>query len=256
MTAFAAAAVLGVAGSRAATPGVAAIYVTYDTDCIFLLSADGGITMTSSSAPGPTLPPGTYQVLITMNNPSIGYPCVKPVFTLTGPGVNLTFAFPGQAVNDQEMVTLQPSSTYVAADATNPSGTQRPFSTSATGSPTSLLGPPPGTSSSGTTSTQPDLVGSGITPFRGKLVAAVSAGSAATLRFGGRSVSSLKPGRYDIAVSDATPRAGFFVQRAGGKPVAITGVHFVGKHSAKLVLTDGTWLFFAKAGHASRFRVG
>jgi hypothetical protein len=250
-------AMLGAAGSDAATPGVAAIYVSYDADCTFLLSADGGITMTSSSAPGPTLPPGTYQVLITMNNPSNGYPCGKPVFTLTGPGVSLTFPFPGQAVNDQEMVTLQPSSTYVAADATNPAGTQKAFSTSAAGSPASLLGSSPGaTGSASPTSTQPDLVGSGIAPFRGKLLADVSVAGVATLEFGGRSVSSLKPGRYDLAVDDATSRAGFFVRRPGGKPVAVTGVHFVGKRSEELVLTDGTWVYFARAGRLSRFRVG
>ena len=82
--------------SSAAIPGIPSIYVNYLSDCTFTLSVDGGISVTGSVPPGPILPPGTYQVLVSMPNPPGGYiPCVTPVFALSGPGVSLTSTFPG-----------------------------------------------------------------------------------------------------------------------------------------------------------------
>lgn len=120
-------------GSQTAFPGVPSIYVTYNDNCTFSMSADGGFTMTSSSPPGPTLPPGVFQILVLMPNPPAGYTCGTPNFSIVGPGVDSGTQFPGQAtLVNQILPALQPSSTYVAEDASNPGGTRLYFSTSAT----------------------------------------------------------------------------------------------------------------------------
>ena len=67
---------------------------------------------------------------------------------------------------------------------------------------------------------------------------------------------SLVPGRYDVAVADAASKAGFFVERPGGRPVDLTGVRFVGKKTVRYALTKGTWTFFAKASKPIRVTVG
>jgi hypothetical protein len=246
----------GVGGSRAATPGIPAIYVNYNADCTFALSVDGGITVTSSSGPGPTLPPGTYQLLVNMPNPNQGYTCAKPVFTLSGPGVNDVSTFPGQELHDEQIATLQASSTYLAADASAPAATQKVFSTAASGSNLVLLGSS-GTTPSGSTktSTQPDLVGSQAASLPVVLHATVSKAGAVTLARGERSVSSLKAGRYSIEVRDSDPGAGFFVQARRAKAVQVTGAAFVGKKTRVVAFTPGAWTFFSVATRPSRFTI-
>ena len=256
LAAAALAAAVAAAAAHAVVPGVPAIYVNYNPDCTFSLNADGGFTMTSSMGPGPTLPPGQYQVLVQMQNPSNGYPCTTPVFTLTGPGVSTVTTFPGAAINDEQMVTLQPSSTYVAADRNVPDATRRVFSTSATGSSLSLVGSTPGMGSgSGKGSTQAPLVGSDVAPYRGKLLAAVSATGRATLTAGGRSVGSLRAGTYDLVVTDGDRLAGFFVERGKGTVVAVTSLPFVGKRTRRITLGAGTWTFFSRVGNPTAFSV-
>lgn len=241
-------------GSSAAIPGVPSIYVDYNPDCTFTMSADGGISVTSASAPGPTLPPGNYQVLISMPNPNGGYSCVTPSFTLAGPGVNVQSSFPGQQFNADQLITLQPSSTYVAEDASAPAATEKVFTTAASGSSSSLL-PATTTTTPAAGSAQPDLVGSSIVPSRGALEAVVTAAGKATLTFDGRAAGSLKEGKYELTVADASRRAGFFVERSGRKPVTVTGVAFVGRRKEEITLSAGMWSFFSKAGTPTRFAV-
>jgi hypothetical protein len=253
-------AVLGVpaaTASHAAFPGVPTIYVQYNPDCTFSMTADGGFTFTSSSPPGPTLPPGIYQIAVLMENPASGYSCGEPDFTLTGPGVSSDTPFPDQSILDNHLLpALQPSSTYVAQDRNASAATHVYFSTSATGSSGSLIGTAPGSGAgTGKGSQAGDYVGSGILPYRGKLTAAVSPAGTAALRLHGQSIATLEPGRYDIAVADTSTRAGFFVERPGGKPVALTGVRFKGSQTRRLALTKGTWTFFATAARPIKVAV-
>ncbi len=245
-------------GSPAAVPGVPAIYVNYSADCTFTISVDGGISITSATPPGPTLPPGTYQLLISMPNPSAGYaPCTTPAFALTGPGVNSHTLFPGAALSAEQMATLQPSSTYVADDENAPDATRKVFTTASSGSNSVLLGPTPGSTPGTTqaTSVQPDLVGSAILPYRGKLVATVSAAGKTTLKLGARNVRSLKAGRYDIRVDDAAARAGFFLRHGARKPLTVTSRAFVGTRTRRVTFTAGTWTFFSGVAKPTRFSV-
>ena len=248
----------GAAGSSTAFPGLPSIYVTYNDDCTFSLSADGGFTMTSSSPPGPTLPPGVYQILILMGNPPVGYTCGTPIFSLVGPGVDSVTEFPGQAtLVNQILPALQPSSIYVAEDASNPTGTRLYFSTSASGSSSSLVGPAPGTqTSSGVGAVEPDLVGSGIVPFRGDLIAKVEPAGAVTLTDGGRKVSSLTAGRYDLTVVDAASRAGFSLRKAGAaRAIVVTANAFVGKKTRQVTLSAGNWTYFSTSARTASFAV-
>jgi hypothetical protein len=245
----------GALDSSAATPGIPAIYVNYNADCTFSLSFDGGTTVTSSTAPGPTLPPGVYQLLVWMPNPNTGYACGKPVFTLAGPGVSATTAFQGQELHDDRVIpALLPSSTYVAQDASAPAATQRVFTTAASGSNSVLLGT--GTSTSGTgTSTQPDLIGSKAPKAPIVLLGAVTAKGLVTLKRGGKNVATLKAGKYSLRVADATRQSGFSVERAGHKAMAVTTARFVGKRTAKLTLVAGRWTYFSPGQKPSRFVV-
>ena len=104
---------------RAATPGIPAFYVDYNQNCTFTMSVDPGTPLPPSGSV--TLPPGTYQLLISMMNPSAGYaPCSTPTFTLTGPGVSILIAFAGVELHEERVFTAQPSAAYVAQDENSP----------------------------------------------------------------------------------------------------------------------------------------
>ena len=97
--------------ARGAVPGIPTIYVEYSPNCTFTMSVDPGAPVTATSPPGPTLPPGTYQIQVLMANPSSGYSCVTPVFTLSGPGVNSVTTFPNESLIDNHVLPApRPSS--------------------------------------------------------------------------------------------------------------------------------------------------
>ena len=68
-----------------------------------------------------------------------------------------------------------------------------------------------------------DVVGSEVVPFRGTLRGGVSASGMLALAYNGKSVGSLKAGRYRIAVTDGSSTKGFVLQKAGHKAIAVTG---------------------------------
>jgi hypothetical protein len=233
-------------GARAVVPGIPSIYVTYAPDCTFTMSADPASSITSSA----TLLPGKWQLVIFMPNPSSGYQaCPRPNFTFTGPGVGISSVFPGAELNDDDVATLQPSSTYVAQDENAPGSSRRVITTAASGSSVSLVSPSPGTSKGPSTgSPQPDIVGSGLLPYRGRLTAVVPAAGKPTLGLGGKAVTSLKAGKYDVAVVDRSRRAGLAVRRTGGDAVSLTAWAFVGSRTTRVSLRRGRWTFSSAHG--------
>jgi hypothetical protein len=243
-------------GAGAANPTMPSIYVHYLTHtCTFTLSADGGVSMTSAAAPGPTLPPGTYELEVTMLNPPNGYPCGKPRFTLSGPGVGSVVQFVDEEVHHASAVTLQPGATYVAEDASNPGVTRRVFTTAASGSSASLVGGSGSSATTGPGSVQGDLVGSARLAYRGKLAAAVGASGKASLRRGGLPVTTLRAGLYDVAVADSAKRAGFFLRHGTRAAVTVTGAAYTGKRTRRLALRPGAWTFFSGRGRTTVFTV-
>jgi hypothetical protein len=209
------------------------------------MTADGGFTFTASSPPGPTLPPGVYQILVLMPNPPQGYACGTPAFTLSGPGVNSVTTFPQQATLDNHVLpALQPSSTYTAFDQNAPTATRVYFTTSATGSSSSLVTAAP-TQTTGKGASQSDIVGSGITPVRGKLDAVIDTSGLAALSLDGRKVGALKAGRYELQAVDRTRRSGLMLRKSGHAAEAITTLAFKGEKTVNLNLTAGSWTVYA-----------
>jgi hypothetical protein len=235
--------------------------ITYTPQCTMTVAIDGGPSMDSTGVSAPTsatIPPGPYQVSIRTPLPDNTWDasvCHLGNFSLTGPGINYAV----QIGNDlgpysaTSSMTFQPAATYTIVDAAHPA---QPITltTTATGSSSSLLPPVPASTASGSSS-QNDLIGSGIVPFRGSLQATVVASAGATLKTGGKPLTSVKTGRYDIVVKDDSASAGFFVEKAGHKAQALTGITFEGKRTAHLYLTVGKWMFFSKTGHATAFVV-
>jgi len=248
-------AVVGATGSRAAVPGIPSFYVDYQPSCTFSMSVDPGTLMLPGSA-GTTLPPGTYQLLISMPNPSGGYsPCATPAFTLTGPGVSLRFEFAGVELHEERVFTVPPSSSYTAQDENAPAATRRVFTTSASGSSTSLVVPATTQGAAVGGEAEGDLVGSAVLRYRGKLVAAVTATGKATLTLRGRKVGSLTAGNYDVAGDDRDEKAGFAVRHGTYAAVPVTSAAFVGTRTKRVAFAAGSWSFFAKPGSVTRFTV-
>ena len=229
-------------GARAAV--VPSIYVEYSDDCVFTMRADGGIGLTATTAPGPTIAPGTYQVVLRVPQDA---PSCPLEFQLVGPGVQLRWEFGGEAIPAQVTETLQPSATYVATDLRNPARYRSVFTTAAEGSSGSLVTQSP-TPAGGKGETSGDLVGSAILRYRGVLRLSVAGAGAPGILIGGKSVHTLEAGRYDLAVADTTSRAGLSVRKPNKTVVALTGRSFVGKHTRRLALRAGTWLFFSGRG--------
>jgi hypothetical protein len=254
------AALAGAAAVDGFAETVPTITVRYAASCGFSVLVSG-LTVDTTSAPGMTIPPGPYQVVITTPLPDAQFDpppagCMTPSFSLTGPGVSWTSnAIGGLVYGDQTNVTLLPSSTYTAVDANHPQ-VQRVFSTAATGSSASLLVPGSSTSAGPATGeTQGGLIGSDVIPFRGSLHATVAPSGAAALTAHGRSVSTLEPGTYDIVVKDSSKRGGFFVQKSRKKPQTVTTIAFEGSKTVRVYLSAGTWTFFSRAGKPTRFVV-
>jgi hypothetical protein len=244
-------------GASASVPGIPIIYVNYNPDCTFSMSVDGAGPLAATSPPGTILPPGAYQIRVYMPNPSSGYTCsAPPSFSLTGPGVNSVTTFPNESILDDHVLpNLQPSSTYTARDANAPAAMRVFFSTSATGSSSSLLPAKSATTTASGTSTEPDLVGSALPPLRGRLAATVAASGDATLKLGSARVTSLRAGRYSITVADRSRLRDFTLEKAGGRPVALTSRLYVGKKTTSIALTTGMWTFSAGDGSSGHFRV-
>jgi hypothetical protein len=157
----------------------------------------------------------------------------------------------GETQKTVNTANLLPSSTYTWSDDAFP-GILHTFTTSAVveGSPPSGSESASGTTGTGKGVTYKDLVGSDIVPFRGTLTAAVSAAGRLSVAYKGKSIAGLKAGKYTIKVADGSSTDGFAVQKLKHSPVSITGSAFVGKRSASVRLTRGTWLFAAAGGKA------
>jgi hypothetical protein len=146
--------------------------------------------------------------------------------------------------------TFLPNSTYTWHSDRNPAIVYT-FRSSA-----DVVGTAPATTTTSTPSkpnakpTSQDVVGSEATPFRGTLAGAVTAAGRLTVSFRGKSVASLKAGRYTVAVNDKSSSDGFLLAKPNRRPVPVTGTTFLGTRSLSVTLTAGKWLVMPKAGHA------
>jgi hypothetical protein len=220
------------------------VYFGYNND-ISVRLADGTPVGTVNGTP--TLIPAGYYTL-SFEQPG----CVQvPSFELQGPGVSVVDNLSGGEVTSATApVNFQPSSTYTWRNDAN-----RALAYTFATSPT-VVGTQPGAvvhqpiPSTNKDSSNSDIVGSAVTPFRGSLTGSVTAAGKLTLALGGRSVTHLHAGRYRIAVVDRSKAAGFRLVHAG-RTLSLTGTTFTGKHSGSVDLTAGTWTFMPRPGRAA-----
>ena len=240
-------------GAEAAQPS---LYATYSPACTFTWTGDSGAAVTS-------VPPGTYDVVVTtpfaFGNGLAS--CLYVQFHLTGPGVDLdTDLGQGDAEIEQHTVTLQPSATYTIQDDGRPAQTRRTFSTAASGTASSGGSGSTGSGSSSSTgkvkgTPSVDIAGSALPPFRGALDAIVYKSGKLSLSRNGKTVNSLKTGRYTFSVDDESKTAGFSLQLLHGTSTAVTSVTYTGSHDVTMQLKPGRWFFFTPGGRKSVFFV-
>ena len=245
--------VLGL-GARSARAADGELFVTFHLNHTITVTLADGTSVGALGGGGFVLPAGPYTLHL---DDSVGVD--GPEFDLRGPGVLLVDdMFFGESPSSTHRVTFQPSSTYTWRNNERPDVVFA-FNTSSTVSTGTSGGTSSGGSSSGTTSgptsQSKDIVGSGIVPFRGTLSGDVSTAGKLTLAFKGKTVGNLKSGRYKLTVLDETARAAFKLQKLGKQPVTLTGLTFVGRHTATLTLKPGQWMFYSSAGKKSFFVV-
>jgi hypothetical protein len=241
---------------RAGNAANPTLYFMYAMNCTFTIVDDSGKTVTS-------IAPGHYQVDVrtplafgTMPNPGPGSDMTAcrgaPQFQLTGPGVDLFTTMTAGCESDKIFTeTFQPNGTYVAQDLNQPSVAHASFTTLASGTPivpTVTYG-----GGKGKPEVSTDIVGS--LAVLGTLNATVSGGKPA-LTTQGKTVSSLKVGRYKWTITDRDPKAGFMILGPTSKaPTDLSGVKFVGKRSVAIKLTAGRWTYYTNLGTVHYFRV-
>ena len=244
---------VGAHGSPAASPSLT---LNVNAAGFLELVLGNGTRIRTSSAPGATIPPGPYLVIV--NTDVVETRDTFHIFHLSGPGVNLSSdLLPCENPREVGTVTLRPSSTYVYEDSRNAEITRVVVTTSSSGSSaeTSSSAPAPSTANASGTVSNSSHFGSAVAPFRGTLIGTVGPAGKLTLSRNGKSVSSLKWGRYKIAVADRTPNGGFTLGRPDGKTVVVTRPSFVGTRTVTLALRAGRWMFFSAAAEKHHFTV-
>jgi len=247
---------LAVQGSRAAAPPPLTLSVNVNGSLEVVLG--NGTRIRTSAAPGAVIPPGPYLAIVSSD--LLDSKDVYHMYHLSGPGVSLSSELlPCENPAPINTVMLQPSATYTYDDLRHPELTHVVFTTAAAGSSSDTSGGSsgPATAKSTGSVSNTSVVGSAIknAVFRGTLTGMVNSAGTLTLHQAGKSVSSLKSGRYRIAVKDETPKSGFTIERRNGQPVIVTGSSFVGKRTVTFTLTAGQWMFYTSTGKKHHFVV-
>jgi hypothetical protein len=232
----------GVASGAGVLP---TIYISYvGTNCTFTMVNDAGSSFTS-------IAPGTYQLILSAED-FVSCPNALPNFQLSGPGVLVNTPIDnGTGAAADYTVTFQPSGTYIAQDLNQPAS-KLTFTTQASGSAGTVTAPtstapaakPTVGTDTPTKTTTPSTPKTTAIADRGTLEGIVSATGRLSLTFDGKPVTELTAGRYKVAVDDKSRQDGFTIQQVSKLPTTITGVSFIGKRSATLVLSAGQSLFY------------
>jgi hypothetical protein len=231
-------------GARAASTGAPELVLSYTAGNTLQLVL-GGATV-SSDSPQAQIPYGPYQVVVIDNASDTTDPA--HMFQLLGPGIQLgTDLQQGDDKSEIYSETLGANSTYTFSDRALPALAPIVFRTTGTPvSPVPAQPVPTGTSGgSNGQSSNSGPVGSSVATgrLRGTLQATVGAGGALRLTSGGKAVTTLKAGKYRLAVVDKSRTAGFVMTRLHAKPISLTTAGFIGSRSATLVLQAGQWSF-------------
>ena len=226
---------LVVAPAQGAAPAPT-LLVTFFTNGQITVTLPDGTPVGSTSGAPTVIPAGYYSVL--MDGPG---GCIQlPLFQLSGPGASIVSDMNGGEVDASTFnAFFLPNSTYTWHTDRGVSSAVHTFTTSgtvaaATSTQTTTTTP---VASSGTP-TSNDIVGSAIAPVRGTLTAAVGPSGALSVQ---HYAPTMKAGRYRLTVTDKSTTQGLQLRKATAKPVSLTGAAFVGKRTATVTLTAGTW---------------
>jgi hypothetical protein len=225
------------------------IYAWFDVD------GNLNFRYVDNSNVGSTIPPGTYQIILN-NNTADDY-AVDHRFHIFGPGVD--YSPPAGAVETTFSVTLQNGGTYTVQDDLDPADHHQTMvaSNAAPAVSSTATTPAPSPQPGGKTPAprSSDIVGSQVLPFRGDLDAIVYSGGKVSLSRFGKSVSSLKAGRYTFSVDDESKAKGFTLQALHKRPLTLTSARFTGSHDVTLALKAGRWFFYSPGGKKNQFFV-
>jgi hypothetical protein len=242
-------AVLGgvAAGLLAFAPGANAANLSM----VVTFSAAGNITLTLPDGTPVGVTSGTPTVVpagfYTMDMVGPGGCSTLPYFDLRGPG-NTILDNMDQGEESAKTVnaTFLPNSTYTWRDDQNPSVVYT-FQTSG-----QVLGTPPPVpvAAQHGQATSQQIIGadSNKAPTRGVLDGTITTSGKLTLAYQGKSVGKLLHGEYTLKITDLSASKGLTLQKASHKPISVSGVRFVGKKTASINLTAGTWVFTPKLG--------
>jgi hypothetical protein len=234
-----------------------ALYVHYTMACTFSIVGDNG-------APISTIAPGRYQIIVsspqgfaeydTSGVADPNYACGGSLsFRLTGPGVSLhTTLEDGDASADQLTATFQVG-TYTAFEDRRPTVARLVFSV-AGGAASTGGGTSPSTPSTPAT-TKPATTPASTSGLRGTLLGSVTTAGKLTLRLNGKTVTSLKAGRYKVTVLDETSKSGFLLQKLGKNATTVTSKPYLGRNSILITLNAGKWFYFSPAAKKTGFTV-
>jgi hypothetical protein len=228
------------------------IYASFNSDGSMRLNLGDG------SAVG-AIPAGAYTVIVNNNTVNQDFGDTHKAH-LFGPGVDyssvLTQEEETQAVWS---VTFQPNSTYTFQDDYRPTLIHVVFRTTATGTESSSSASVSTPSSSNTKSskvtTNSDLAGSAVVPFRGTLAATIDAAGRLRLTKKGKPVGTLKAGLYTFTVLDNSAKRGFVIQKLKSGAIDLTSVGYKGTHVKTVNLKAGQWTFFSPSGKKNYFIV-
>jgi hypothetical protein len=223
-----------------------AIRVQFSLTGTISVTGPSGAPLGTTSGQPTVIPAGYYTILLL----GPGGCAVIPYFELRGPGQNIASNLTeGELDNDTVNAYFQPNSTYTWRNREVP-GAVFTFTTSSevVGTAPAVAGPKGNQASNHTTVKSSDFVGSEILPFRGTLTGAVTAAGRLSLSYKGKSVASLKAGRYTISVNDRSSTSGFLVQKLRHAATVVTGRTFVGRRATKVQLTAGKWVFMPVGG--------
>jgi hypothetical protein len=218
----------------------------FDADGNIYLTFSDGTRIGSPNPPGTVVPAGTYT--IALNNNSLDDLGNPHSFHLFGPGVNLAA---NGAVQATWTATFQTAASYTYQDDLNPTTIHDVFGTPGSGATSSTVPvtttTPPNTSTTPPKNNSPLAAGGPkkVAPLRGKLVGAVTAAGAPSLKLKGKTVTSLRAGRYTFAITDHSHTRGFTVQEAKRSSKSVTGARFTGRRSRTIILAAGQWFFYS-----------
>ena len=210
-------------GSAASRASGLTINITYTATAI-QAKLSNGTALTS----GTVVPPGPYSVVVydagAVSNPQ---------FTMTGPGASVSSYLNPNGQGIEVPTTfgpflLQPSSSYEISDA-GMTGAVISFTTAATGS-----------SASADTSTKP-ATSTGAAASGNKLALFVQPDKKPLLTQNGKTVKTLKAGRYSVVVADLSTTAGLIIGHGTVKPTTLSGATATGTSTRSVRLTAGKW---------------